>query len=128
MSQNVKFDLSPGLIIGPILLSVYSQLIIKWRVGRLGTLPPEFVQKLRLLTRLVIDPWMITIMVVFPIAALAWFAAMTKYELSYAYPFVSLAFALVLILSAVFFHEALTAPKIIGVALVALGLIVGSQG
>jgi uncharacterized membrane protein len=67
-------------------------------------------------------------MIAAPIAALIWFAAMTKYELSYAYPFASLAFVLILILSAVFFHETVTVPKVLGVVLVTAGLIIASQG
>ena len=53
---------------------------------------------------------------------------MTKFELSYAYPFMSLAFVLVLVLSAVLFHEPLTVPKILGVLLIIIGIVVGSRG
>jgi len=48
--------------------------------------------------------------------------------LSYAYPFMSLAFVFVLILSAILFHEALTVPKVLGVGLVVAGIIVASRG
>ena len=53
---------------------------------------------------------------------------MTKLELSHAYPFIGLTFVLVLILSGVFFHEAITLPKVIGIALVVVGIAIGSQG
>jgi multidrug transporter EmrE-like cation transporter len=52
---------------------------------------------------------------------------MTKFELSYAYPFMSLAFVLVLFLSALFFKEAITLPKLLGLTLIVAGIIVGSQ-
>jgi len=55
-------------------------------------------------------------------------AAMTKLELSYAYPFMSLAFVLVLFLSAILFHEAVTVPKVLGLLLIIAGLIVASRG
>ena len=61
-------------------------------------------------------------------ALLCWLAAMTKFELSYAYPFMSLAFVLVLIFSAVLFHEAVTVPKVLGVVLIMAGIIVASRG
>jgi hypothetical protein len=38
-------------------------------------------------------------------------AALTKFELSYAYPFMSLAFVLVLLSSALLFHETVTMPQ-----------------
>jgi multidrug transporter EmrE-like cation transporter len=55
-------------------------------------------------------------------------AAMTKFDLSYAYPFMSLNFVLVLMLSAFFFGEPITPSKLIGLFLIIGGIIVGSQG
>jgi uncharacterized membrane protein len=128
MSRNGESHFSMGLIISTIVITVYGQLIVKWRVSQAGSLPVGLSNKAAFFTRLLFDPWMISVILVTPLAALAWFAAMTKYELSYAYPFMSLAFVLVLILSAVFFHEAVTGPKVLGVALVIAGLIVASRG
>ena len=62
------------------------------------------------------------------LALLCWLAALTKFELSYAYPFMSLAFVLVLILSALLFHETVTAAKVLGLLLVTAGIIVASRG
>ena len=62
------------------------------------------------------------------LASVTWMAAMTKLQLSHAYPFMSLAFVLVIIFSGALFNEPITPPKIIGVALVMLGLAIGSQG
>jgi hypothetical protein len=41
-----------------------------------------------------------------------WMAAMTKFELSYAYASMSLAFVLVLILSTLLLHETVNVPKV----------------
>ncbi len=61
-------------------------------------------------------------------ALVCWLAAMTKFELSYAYPLMSLAFVLVLIFSAFLFHEPVTAPKVLGILLIMLGIFVASRG
>jgi drug/metabolite transporter (DMT)-like permease len=53
---------------------------------------------------------------------------LTRIELSQAYPFMSLAFVLVLFFSHAFFNEVLTAPKIIGVLFVMIGMAIGSRG
>ena len=53
---------------------------------------------------------------------------MTRLPLSHAYPFVSFSFVLVLISSAVFFHEPLTWPKLVGMACIVAGIVIGSQG
>jgi multidrug transporter EmrE-like cation transporter len=110
-----------------IVLTVYGQLIVKWQVGRAGALPTRLGDKVEFLARLVTNPWMISVFVAAFVAALAWMAAMTRLELSRAYPFVSLSFVLVLALSAVFFGEALTLAKVLGIALILVGLVVGSR-
>jgi uncharacterized membrane protein len=55
-------------------------------------------------------------------------AAMTKFSLSYAYPFMSLSFVLVVALSSVFFQDSITAPKAVGITLIVAGIIIGSKG
>ena len=117
-----------GLIFSTILITAYAQLIVKWRLSQAGSLPVGLPNKAAFFGRLLVDPWMVSVILVTPLAALCWFAAMTKYELSYAYPFMSLAFVLVLILSAIFFHEPVTVPKVLGVVLITVGLIIASQG
>jgi multidrug transporter EmrE-like cation transporter len=110
-----------------VLLTVYGQLIVKWQVGEAGAFPASTSGKIEFLVRLLLNPWMISVLVAAFIAALSWMAAMTKLELSRAYPFVALSFVLVLIGSAVFFDESLSVAKVAGIALILLGLVVGSQ-
>jgi len=117
-----------GFIISTIVITVYGQMIVKWRLSQTGSLPAGLSNKAAFFGRLLYDPWIISVLILTPLAVLCWYAAMTKYQLSYAYPFMSLAFVLVLILSAIFFHEPLTVPKVLGVMLVVVGLIVASQG
>lgn len=110
-----------------ILLTVYGQLIVKWRVDEAGEFPSSTSGRLEFFARLMINPWVISVFVGAAVAALAWMAALTHFELSRAYPFVALSFVLVLILSAIVFGEALTWPKVVGVVLIVAGLAIGSQ-
>ena len=75
-----------------------------------------------------LNPWILSGLAAALLASVTWMAAMTKLPLSHAYPFTTLAFVLVMVLSGVFFSEAITPLKIAGAALVVLGIIVGSQG
>jgi multidrug transporter EmrE-like cation transporter len=111
-----------------IVLTVYGQLIIKWQVTKAGALPDALLNKITFLFGLFLNPWIASAFVAAFLASLFWMAAMTKLPLSHAYPFMSLAFVLVLIASGLFFHEPITALKIAGILLIALGIIVGSQG
>ena len=93
------------LIFGTILFTVYGQIIIKWQVTNAGDFPVDLTGKLWFLLRLAINPWVISSLCGAFLAFICWMAAMTKFDLSYAYPFVSLSFVMVLILSSIFFHD-----------------------
>lgn len=114
-------------VAGTIVLTVYGQLVVKWQVGKAGQLPGGFAPKIEFLVRLATTPWVISVFVAAACAALCWMAAMTKLELSRAYPWMGLSFLLILLLSAPLFDERLTAAKVSGVVLIILGLLVGSR-
>ncbi|WP_417377757.1 EamA family transporter [Gimesia sp.] len=116
------------LIFGTILFTVYGQLILKWRIGRYGDLPVEMTDRIWFLLRLLLDHYILSGFFAAFIASLFWMAAMTKFPLSYAYPFMSLAFVLVMFLSAFFFKEPVTLAKSVGLILIVLGIVVSSQG
>jgi multidrug transporter EmrE-like cation transporter len=108
-------------------LTVYGQLVVKWQVLEAGEFPAAMSDRFEFLLRLVTNPWVISVFIAAALAAVSWMAAMTRLELSAAYPFVAITFALVLILSGVFFDEAVTPAKTAGVGLIILGLVVGTR-
>lgn len=110
-----------------VLLTVYGQIIVKWQVDEAGSVPDTTIGKLHYALSLFAQPWVLTALLAAAIAAGSWMLALTRLDLSVAYPFVALSFVLVLIASAVFFNEALTTPKVAGIVLVVAGLILGSR-
>ncbi|MCM2265583.1 MAG: EamA family transporter [Desulfuromonadales bacterium] len=111
-----------------IILTVYGQVVIKWQAGKVGVLLTEDGVSFSLLLRLVFNPWVLSGLLAAFFASLSWIAAMTRLPLSHAYPFMSLAFVLVMFLSALFFHEPLTWPKVVGMTCIVTGIVIGSQG
>ena len=111
-----------------IFLTVYGQIVIKWQVGLAGALPQAVIGKTIFLLKLLMNPWVVSSFACAFLAALSWMAAMSKFPLSYAYPFMSFAFVLVMFLSAFVFSEPLTSPKLLGMGLIIAGIIIGSQG
>lgn len=111
-----------------ILLTVYGQIVIKWQVMQASAFPPDVLEKVIFLFRLFLKPWVISAFVAALLASVFWMAAMTKLQLSHAYPFMSATFVLVLVLSSLVFHEPLTWPKLIGLGFIVAGIVVGSQG
>ena len=115
-----------SFILATVALTVYGQMILKWRLDQIGPLPPGFAAGTRHLLGLLLDPVVLSSFVSAFLASLAWMAAMTRFELSYAYPFMSLNFVIVLVLSVALLGETMTVSKIVGVALIVAGTLVAS--
>jgi len=111
-------------ILGTIAFTVYGQLIIKWKVDQQGSLPDVFIDKLIFLLQLLMNPWILSGLFSAFLAALCWMAAMTKFDISYAYPFMSISFVLVFLLSAIYFNEPISIQKALGMSFVVLGIII----
>ena len=114
-------------IAATIALTVYGQLVLKWQVGKAGAMPVPPLEKVFFLGGLLLNPWVVSGFAAAFLASLFWMAALSKFPLSYAYPFMSLSFVSVLLLSALIFAESITLAKALGMAFLVLGLVVGSQ-
>lgn len=111
-------------IAGCILFTVYGQLVLKWRMNLQGQLPEALSDKLIFMAKLFLDPWLVSGFAAAFAAILFWMAAMTKFEISFAYPFMSASFILVFILSMFLFGETFTWGKVIGLLLITAGIII----
>lgn len=111
-----------------LLLTTYGNLVFKWQVGEFGGIPDGLANQASYFVTLFLNPWVVSSFVAVFGAAIAWVGALNHFELSYAYPFVSLSFAIVLVFSVWLFGENLSAAKIIGVTLITIGVIVSSKG
>lgn len=111
-------------IFGTIFFTVYGQIVLKWRMNDVDALPDGVIEKTIYLTKLVFDPWIFSGFVAAFVASLFWMAAMTKFDISYAYPFMSSAFVLVFLLSVLLFQEPVTWEKVTGLTFIVVGIIV----
>ncbi|SRR5690349_17507928 len=109
-----------------ILFTVYGQIAAKLATRQLGPLPADWDSRFAYLGRVLINPWFISCFIAASLAAISWITALTGLEISRAYPFMSLNFIFVMLLGAALFGESITMPKIIGIALIVAGVIVGS--
>lgn len=114
-------------ILGTIVFTVFGQMILKWRIGTYGELPQDILQKIIFLVKLIFDPLIFSGLLAAFVASLFWMAAMTKFNISYAYPFMSLNFVLVLLLSALLLREPVSLYNVIGLSLIVLGIYVSSM-
>jgi uncharacterized membrane protein len=114
-------------IIATLLLTAYGQLILKWRLNFLGAIPSGFKNQVSYFFTALTDIYILSSFAAAFLASLTWMAALTRFNLSFAYPFMSLSFVIVLFLGAVFLHEPLKITSIAGVLLIIAGLYIASR-
>jgi multidrug transporter EmrE-like cation transporter len=110
-----------------VVLTVYGQIILKWRLNQLAALPEDFTDKIVFLVKAVFDPYIFSSFFSAFIASLTWMAALKEFDLSKAYPFMSLSFIGVLFISYFLFKETLSVQKIIGTIMIVAGIIIVSK-
>ena len=114
-------------ILATLLLTAYGQLILKWRLNFLGPLPSGFKQQLFYFATALTDMYVLSSFLAAFLGSLTWIATLTKFNLSYAYPFMSLSFLLVLLLGHFFLNEPLRLTSIAGILLIIAGLYLASR-
>lgn len=107
-----------------IALTLYGQFALKWQIATAGPLPAELAGQARYVLGLLISPWVISGLGAAFLASVCWMLALTKLELSRAYPFTALSLVLVVFLSAAVFGEPLSTGKLFGSALIVAGVLV----
>jgi drug/metabolite transporter (DMT)-like permease len=111
-----------------IIFTVYSQLIMRWQVGKVAAPPEDLAGKAQFLFSLLLTPWVLSGVFATFLAGLSWMLAMSRFQLSYAFPFVSLNYVLVLIASVLLFGETFTLAKGLGVLAILAGLFIIAKG
>ncbi len=111
-------------IASTIFFTVYSQIIIRWQVSNAGSLPTDIAGKVYFIGHLLLNPWIISSILATFFAGVSWILTMSRFEISYAYPWVSLNFVLMLILGVLIFNESFNTTKLIGTLLIMAGIVV----
>jgi hypothetical protein len=110
-----------------ILLTAYGQIVLKWRMNLLGAMPAEPIQGFVFLLKALLDVYIISSFSAAFLASLTWMAAMTKFQLTFAYPFMAATFGVVLLAGWFFLGETMTWNKLACIGLIATALWVGSR-
>lgn len=132
VSDNRRFPfggpMNPHIYIAAmIVFTTYSQLIIRWKVGAAGVLPEDVGGKLTFIMHLLLSPWVLSAIAATFVAGVAWMLALSKFELSYAYPYTGLIYILVMGAAAVLFGDAITPGRVIGTLVTVAGLVIISR-
>lgn len=115
-------------ILATVFFTVYSQLVMRAQVVKAGSLPPDILGKLFFVGYLFLNPWVLSSILATLLAGISWMLAMSRFEISYAYPWIGLNFVLMLLFGGLFFGEYISTTKVIGTLLVVVGILVIAKG
>ena len=115
-------------IAATILLTIYGQLVLYWRVAgrKFGTNGFDWAEIMNLV-RVMLDPWILSGLAAAFLASLFYMVALSRLQINHAYPFMSLTFPLVAICAFFIFGDPLSMKKLVGLALIVCGLVISSQ-
>lgn len=123
----MQFFISHVYIFLTVFFSVLSQLIIKWKMLEYSLDNRSIYEKFSFVLEMLLNPFIILSIILTLLSGLSWMIAMTKFDISYAYPFTSLGFVLILLCSHLLFNESITLYKLIGVLCIIIGIVIISR-
>ncbi|MEG1644011.1 MAG: hypothetical protein RR293_07710, partial [Bacteroidales bacterium] len=97
-------------VAGTIVFTVLGQILLKWRLSQLGFVLPDssVVDKVLAMLKVIFDPVILIGFVSAFIASIFWLGAMSKFEITHVYPFMSISPALVFIVGVFVMGETFT--------------------
>lgn len=115
------------LIAGTIVFTVAGQLLIKAGMTEIGAIPSSWEGLPQFLFAAFTNWKAVAGLISAVAAAVLWMGAVSRSDISFAYPFMALAIVLVLALSGVFFGEQVPLGRWLGVLVVCIGLVIAAR-
>ncbi|OGA76803.1 EamA family transporter [Hydrogenophaga sp.] len=115
-------------ILATIAFTVYSQMVLRWQTAKAGELPASLLGKFDFILHLFMNPWVLSGIFSTLLAGISWMLAMSRFNVSYAYPWTALNFVLIMAFGVLFFNETFSLRLAFGTFLVISGIVVLAKG
>ena len=118
-SANVQ---SIGMVLASVAFGAVGQLTLKAGMNSVVASYGKLQLSADTLLHMATNPLLIVGIAIFGISTLLWLFALAKADLSFAYPFLSLTYLAVLIGGAFLFGDKVTLPRVLGFAVIIVGV------
>jgi multidrug transporter EmrE-like cation transporter len=102
-------------------LGVSGQLLLKQGMNHIGR-----VEGTSFLKQVLLSPWVMGGLVIYGLGVIFWLMALSRFELSYVYPFASLSYIGIILGSYFLFKEKISLMRLVGIAVIVFGVILTS--
>jgi drug/metabolite transporter (DMT)-like permease len=106
---------------------VTGQLVLKKAMMGIGVLTPTASAVPSIIMRIALSPLVIAGMSCYVLGSFFWLIALSRVQLSFAYPFASLSYVLIFVATYYFFGETINAWRLAGMAVICLGVLLISR-
>ena len=125
--KEAKMNLAILYILVSVVLGAAGQILLKKGMGSMGPLTLSLDGVGGIIWRIATNPYVVVGLLIYVCGTLFWLVALSRVDLSYAYPFASLSYVVMLAASWLLFKEDITTLRLLGTAVVALGVILISR-
>lgn len=118
-----------SIIFAGVLLNSAAQLMLKAGARTLGTVAMGSGASLTAAAwNAATQPWIVLGLVCYLVSAGLWILALTRVDVTVAYPMLSMGYVIAALLAWQFFGESLNPTRVMGIAIILVGVVVLSRG
>jgi drug/metabolite transporter (DMT)-like permease len=126
-TNPMKINLPIIYILASVLLGAIGQIMLKKGMTNMGPVTLTLKELPTTLLRMGTNPFVIIGLAIYVSGTVFWLAALSRVNLSYAYPFASLSYVVMLAAAWLLFSENITPIRLLGTLIVGLGVILISR-
>ena len=115
------------LILTGVLLNALAQLALKQGAMAISDIAFSMKNILSIAIQVIFNPWIFGGLTLYAISVVLWILTLSRVEVSYAYPMISIGYILVTFAGWAFFNESLSLTKLAGIVVIMLGVILISR-
>ena len=110
-----------------VLASAIGQVLLKKGMGDMGPLTLTTNELWDILLRIATDPYVVIGLAIFAGGTVFWLVALSRADLSYAYPFAALSYVIMLAAGWLMFDENITSLRLLGTFVIGVGVFLISR-
>ena len=122
-----KMNIAIVYILVAVVGSAAGQLLLKKGMSTMGPITISASQIFNILWRIATNPYVVIGLFIYVCGTLFWLSALSRVDLSYAYPFASLGYVVMLVASWQLFNENISPLRLAGTLTVCLGVFLISR-
>ncbi|MBX3486800.1 MAG: hypothetical protein KF798_02700 [Candidatus Paracaedibacteraceae bacterium] len=124
------FNLTPSLflVLGAVFLNTIGQIVMKAGSSSLASLSFSLATLPQIFLTIIKSPLMVGALGLYALSAVVWIMALSKLDLSQAYPMTSIGYILTAIIGVFAFGEVMTASRLVGLGLILVGVLILARG